>query len=1060
VKKGIETERVREMPQKKKKKGSTSSGRDAISSSSSSSLATSEHHDQQNESESPHLSTPNKEDQPPAKNSQYSAVPEELDQLLAGLGAMTRSDCVAGIKKADEAIAGLAKELEDEEATLDLKCLLQLRRAKLLKIVFDKRYGTLGLATQHSKPLESCMYDCQQVLSVLRVRDEDSPTTSVYQEAKALLIQTKTLKREEDPEVRTRSGTTVTQSHHPTTGPLFFEPSKTHIKDISEIHPVLLQDVVNCYKKYKYVCRICFIRYNRQEIVVGGKPCKRCKNATTVRIMPSSKLCKNFRDLKILAIPPPPKVLMAPTNLHKPFLYCRNSDHLLCYDRAKESWYGHSVEELVVWTIERFYDCSFTEYVAKHHVEVASQVEDPAKGPSDQKTMDNLDTFSDEQEDYEFYPNGASFLPRGLANIPKHLLDDVIKCYAERREYCKTCFYKMGKKGELSVGPQNTSVCKLCRHPWERVVVMPSSRLCWNFGDFDVIPVAPLPRAKTMSQYSTFRYCINDNHYRCFKVYIDNEFWYAHSVEELVIWTVEKEKDCSFSQFINKGRKPVPSPPGLSLPTSPPPSQNHTHTPKSPTATTTTTTSSSAIMTSSTTQSTTTISSNADGDPPESATLKGQSAGKIGSSTPSFSQVVVSGPPVKIRPPPSGKPKTTGSELQPAQISVDVDAVSVNSNSSGFDSRMTGLTSVSSPPPATAAAAAARAISPGGGVMLESPTQPGSSGANHSTKMRHHSESSYMTALSQDSVSSNGNEELSQESVNSAPVKPRTSVGFSASGRTTATGPGKPKTAVKSNTTRSRPNYKVMKMPEGGGGGGGGGKVRKELRTTDRVANEVGIPGVDEREEQADANLTSSEVSEFEPSTQCASDTGLSQPSDHIFSPSHTPVVNNSDYSLSSVGKEGGNLTIKSSLPNGGFGTTNSTHNAGFTAGYRPSRPPGYTNSTAGFPSHPENLVSPNHQGFPTAYGATTAHTKDVYKFHMVTFRGLSDVPLPLISAIAPSYARRREVCRKCFFGERSLCRQEGGVCGECAQPWENPVTVIPGQCNCLIGEKMATCKF
>ena len=140
-----------------------------------------------------------------------------------------------------------------------------------------------------------------------------------------------------------------------TSGPLFFEPSKTHIKDISEIHPLLLQDVVNCYKKYKYVCRICFIRYNRQEIVVGGKPCKRCKNTATVRIMPASKLCKNFRELRILAIPPPPKVLMAPTNRHKPFLYCRNSDHLLCYDRAKESWYGHSVEELVVWTVERYY---------------------------------------------------------------------------------------------------------------------------------------------------------------------------------------------------------------------------------------------------------------------------------------------------------------------------------------------------------------------------------------------------------------------------------------------------------------------------------------------------------------------------------------------------------------------------------------------------------------------------------------------------------------------------------------------------------------------------------
>ena len=29
--------------------------------------------------------------------------------------------------------------------------------------------------------------------------------------------------------------------------------------------------------------------------------------------------------------------------------------------------------------------------------------------------------------------------------------------------------------------------------------------------------------------------------FRCFKVYIDSEFWYAHSVEELVIWTVERE---------------------------------------------------------------------------------------------------------------------------------------------------------------------------------------------------------------------------------------------------------------------------------------------------------------------------------------------------------------------------------------------------------------------------------------------------------------------------------------------------------------------------------------
>ena len=138
----------------------------------------------------------------------------------------------------------------------------------------------------------------------------------------------------------------------PTT-PLYFDPAKTQFKDVSDIHPALLQDIVNCYKKYKYVCRTCFVRYNRQEIIVGGKPCRKCRNTTTTRIVPASKMCKNFRDLRVLAIPPPPKVLMAPTNRHKPFLYCRNVDHLLCYDRAKESWYAHSMDELVIWTVER-----------------------------------------------------------------------------------------------------------------------------------------------------------------------------------------------------------------------------------------------------------------------------------------------------------------------------------------------------------------------------------------------------------------------------------------------------------------------------------------------------------------------------------------------------------------------------------------------------------------------------------------------------------------------------------------------------------------------------------
>ena len=29
---------------------------------------------------------------------------------------------------------------------------------------------------------------------------------------------------------------------------------------------------------------------------------------------------------------------------------------------------------------------------------------------------------------------------------------------------------------------------------------------------------------------------------RCFRVYIESEFWYPHTVEELVVWTIERQR--------------------------------------------------------------------------------------------------------------------------------------------------------------------------------------------------------------------------------------------------------------------------------------------------------------------------------------------------------------------------------------------------------------------------------------------------------------------------------------------------------------------------------------
>ena len=68
-------------------------------------------------------------------------------------------------------------------------------------------------------------------------------------------------------------------------------------------------------------------------------------------------MCRNFRNSKVVPIPPPPKFLMSAENRHKPFQYCRNVDHSECYVKSvvKESSYAHSIEELAVWTVERHY---------------------------------------------------------------------------------------------------------------------------------------------------------------------------------------------------------------------------------------------------------------------------------------------------------------------------------------------------------------------------------------------------------------------------------------------------------------------------------------------------------------------------------------------------------------------------------------------------------------------------------------------------------------------------------------------------------------------------------
>ena len=64
-----------------------------------------------------------------------------------------------------------------------------------------------------------------------------------------------------------------------------------------------------------------------------------------------------------------------------------------------------------------------------------------------------------------------------------------------------------------------------------------------SFQKGESIPIPPLPPVAVL------RKCSSRNHHKCFTKSLDQDLWQAHSVEELVVWIVESEKDCSFDEF-------------------------------------------------------------------------------------------------------------------------------------------------------------------------------------------------------------------------------------------------------------------------------------------------------------------------------------------------------------------------------------------------------------------------------------------------------------------------------------------------------------------------------
>lgn len=65
------------------------------------------------------------------------------------------------------------------------------------------------------------------------------------------------------------------------------------------------------------------------------------------------------------------------------------------------------------------------------------------------------------------------------------------------------------------------------------------------------MPLPPLPPVAVLKK------CPSRNHHKCFTKCLDQDPWQAHSVEELVVWMVESEKDCSFEEYLMEAKLDV-----------------------------------------------------------------------------------------------------------------------------------------------------------------------------------------------------------------------------------------------------------------------------------------------------------------------------------------------------------------------------------------------------------------------------------------------------------------------------------------------------------------------
>ena len=67
-----------------------------------------------------------------------------------------------------------------------------------------------------------------------------------------------------------------------------------------------------------------------------------------------------------------------------------------------------------------------------------------------------------------------------------------------------------------------------------------------SFQQGDHVPILPLPPVAILQK------CSSMNHHKCFTKALQKQLFQAHSVEELVVWLLESEKECTIEAYVEQ----------------------------------------------------------------------------------------------------------------------------------------------------------------------------------------------------------------------------------------------------------------------------------------------------------------------------------------------------------------------------------------------------------------------------------------------------------------------------------------------------------------------------